>query len=138
MKVAINSCFGGFGLSPLAKKRYLELNNKKCYFFKHTLSLDCPYELIDIDKIEQFYSYFTFTIPNPNDFQPKELQDYNFSEYQLNRSDPKLIQTIEELKEESNGDCAELKIVEIPDDVDYEISDHDGFEHVAEKHRIWS
>ena len=34
MKVVINKCFGGFGLSPLGKKRLAELQGRKCFFFK--------------------------------------------------------------------------------------------------------
>jgi len=30
-----------------------------------------------------------------------------------------------------------LKIVEIPDDVDWEINEDDGSEWIAEKHRTW-
>jgi hypothetical protein len=48
-----------------------------------------------------------------------------------------LIEVIEELGDAANGDCAELAIVEIPDDVEWEISEYDGREHVAEKHRTW-
>jgi hypothetical protein len=29
-------------------------------------------------------------------------------------------------------------VVEIPDGTDYEISEYDGNEHIAEKHRTWA
>ncbi len=44
---------------------------------------------------------------------------------------------VEELKEEANGTFAELKIVEIPDDVEWVIEEYDGIEWVSEKHRVW-
>jgi len=44
---------------------------------------------------------------------------------------------VEELGEKANGQCADLKIVEIPDDVEYEIEEYDGVEWVAENHRTW-
>lgn len=53
------------------------------------------------------------------------------------REDPVLIEIVRELGEAANGACAELKIVEIPYDVDYEIAEYDGVEHIAEKHRKW-
>ena len=86
MKVVINACFGGFGLSPLAVKRLAELNGR------------------DDGSI---------------------------------RTDPKLIQVVEELGDAANGQCAKLEIVEIPDGTDYEIEEHGGNEHIAEKHRTW-
>lgn len=48
-----------------------------------------------------------------------------------------LLQVIEELGEEANGDLATLMVVEIPDDVDWEIQEYEGLELVAEKHRTW-
>lgn len=36
------------------------------------------------------------------------------------------------------GDCADLKIVEIPDDVEWVIEEYDGIEYVSEVHRTWS
>ena len=56
----------------------------------------------------------------------------------LERDDPLLVECVGTLGEEANGRFSELKIVEIPDDVDYLIEDYDGREHVAEKHRTWS
>jgi len=53
------------------------------------------------------------------------------------RDDHKLVQVVRELGEAANGHCAELKIVEIPDDVAWQIENHGGIEHVSEKHRTW-
>ena len=57
--------------------------------------------------------------------------------YELKRNDPKLIEVIEKLGPEANSRFSELKIVEIPDDVEWEIKEYDGQEWVAEKHRTW-
>ena len=43
-----------------------------------------------------------------------------------------------ELGIEANGTHANLKIVEIPADVAWQIDDYDGLEWVAEQHRIWN
>ena len=56
----------------------------------------------------------------------------------IDRHDPGLVEVVELLGKKADGDCAKLKIVEIPDDVDYEIQEYDGNEWVAEKHRTWS
>jgi len=45
---------------------------------------------------------------------------------------------MEELRAEANGHCAELKVVEIPQDVQWEIETAGGVEHVSEVHRTWS
>lgn len=91
MKVVINSCFGGFGLSEEA---YAELG--------------IPWD---------GYGY-----------------DYAESE---KRSDPKLVEVVEKLGAKANGRHAKLRIVEIPDDIEYTIEEYDGREHVAEAHSTW-
>lgn len=53
------------------------------------------------------------------------------------RDDPKLVECVEKLGEEANGAYAELKVVEIPDDVNWEIGEYDGLEWVEEVHRRW-
>jgi len=55
------------------------------------------------------------------------------------RANPKLIEVVEKLGEKANGCNCELKIVEIPDDVEWQIKQdtRDGNEWVAEKHRTW-
>lgn len=54
------------------------------------------------------------------------------------RSHPALIEAIEKLGiEASSGFCAELKIVEIPDYADFEITNHDGMEEVRQRINIW-
>ena len=53
------------------------------------------------------------------------------------RSDKILLQVIEELGAEANGDCASLGVVEIPDGVHAYIDDYDGIETVREHHESW-
>lgn len=55
----------------------------------------------------------------------------------LPRDDPKLVECVEKLGEKANGVCAELRIVEIPIDVEFVIFENCGWEHVAEKHETW-
>lgn len=54
------------------------------------------------------------------------------------RDDEKLVHVVEDLGAEANGHCAALKIVEIPNDVEWEIEKVDGVEHVSEVHRTWN
>jgi hypothetical protein len=48
------------------------------------------------------------------------------------------VQAVEELGDAANGDYAKLNVVEIPDGVDYEISEYNGVERVDEVHRSWA
>ncbi len=54
------------------------------------------------------------------------------------RDNPDLVEVVEELGQQSWGMCAELQVVEIPDDVKWHIHEYDGSEYVAEDHRTWS
>lgn len=65
-------------------------------------------------------------------------EDEWFSAYDIERDDPILIEVIEELGEKAEGDCAKLKIVEIPDDVEWFVEEYDGKEWISEVHRTWS
>jgi hypothetical protein len=64
--------------------------------------------------------------------------DPNFYDLAIPRDCFLLIKLVEKLGEDVNTRFSNLKVVEIPDDVDWEIAEYDGFEWVAEKHRTWS
>ena len=90
MKVVINSCYGGFGLSDKALDMYKQLSNK-----------------------------------------------YDIYDFELDRTDPVLVQIVETLGKEADGRFAKLRIVEVPDYVSWEITEYDGIESVEEVHRKW-
>lgn len=54
------------------------------------------------------------------------------------RDDFDLVAIVEEMGAAANNRYSSLNIVEIPDDVQWEIKEYDGNEHVAEVHRTWS
>ena len=91
MKIVINACYGGFGLS----KESLALFNER--------------------------SGTTSTY-----------------EHDIERDNPILVEIVEQLGEAADGNYAELKVVEIPDDVVWGIEEYDGNEWIAEKHRTWN
>lgn len=62
----------------------------------------------------------------------------NFSDLSLSRDDPDLVAVVEKFGEAASADMSSLKIVEIPDNVEWEVMDYDGVEWVAEKHKTWS
>ena len=65
---------------------------------------------------------------------PWDGYGYKFIE---DRSNLALVKCVEALGEDASGSFAKLKVVEIPDGVEWEIGEYDGLEYVAEKHRIW-
>ena len=54
------------------------------------------------------------------------------------RDDQHLVRVVEELGTEANGHCAELKVVEIPPEVEWKIEKSGGVECVSEAHRTWN
>lgn len=112
MKVVINSCHGGFGLSESAVLRYAELKGITLYTKKSSYGSNL---------------YYT----------DEKLSDM-FLDCSVPRDDPQLVQVVEELGIKANGFCSSLKIVKIPDDIKWHIEEYDGAEWVAEDHRTWS
>lgn len=55
----------------------------------------------------------------------------------IERNDPLLVQVVEEMGAQADGFCAKLRIVEIPDDVQWHVAEYDGSEWIAENHRTW-
>lgn len=121
MKVAINRCFGGFGLSDEGFERLLQ---RKGIAFEKENRED------GLDKWGSSY-YKEGMCGNDDGY----LSYYEFCE---DRSDPDLIAVLEEMGQEAWGWAAEIVIVDIPDDVKWHIHEYDGLEHVAEDHRTWS
>lgn len=68
---------------------------------------------------------------------PVMKSKYSFTD--CPRDCPNLILVVEELGEKANGEPAKLKVIEVPDGVEWQIErDDTGVEWVAEKHRTWS
>lgn len=68
----------------------------------------------------------------------EELAQKKPNAYSVERNCPYLVQVVEQLGAEADDDFSELKIVDIPDDVEWCIKAYDGLEWVAEQHRTWN
>jgi len=138
MKIVVNKCFGGFGLSSKAVKRYLELIGKECYFYKQTKYSfqdgKDEYSISNEENGGMFISCSTKYLGEKIDKIPKEGYFYGGH---IERTDENLIKVVEELGDEASGSCANLRIIEIPSGIEYEIDDYDGQETVHEMHRSW-
>ena len=65
------------------------------------------------------------------------IADADFHSRNIPRDDEHLIAVVELMGRAANGGYAELKIVDVPDDVNWCIEEYDGREWVAERHRTW-
>ncbi len=139
-KVVINACYGGFGLSPKAIIEYGKLIGKEIYFYYSDYENNKTIKIKDpqLNERHLYYALFTDLGDNPTDKKLNAKSTKWLNEIELKRDDSNLIKVIEKLKEKANGRCSKLKIIEIPSDVDFQIEEYDGYEHIAEKHRTWS
>lgn len=132
MKIVINTCYGGFGLSNAAILRYAEIKGITLYPDQDDFSK--TYYLVTEDKRENQDNFMSWSLEERVASNKRaNAQKFNISD----RSDPLLVQVVEELGKLAADSYAELSIIEIPDGVDWEIKEYDGKEWVAEAHRTW-
>lgn len=130
MKIVINRCYGGFSVSPKALARYAELKGW------HGMMMYSVFDpAADSYVLVPYYEGRTgmsfFVREDGETISCHDLQDDD-------RADPILVQIVEELGPAANGEYAKLKVVEIPDGIEYTIEEYDGNEWIAERHRTWS
>ena len=135
MKIVISRCYGGFGISDTAFERYLDLKGVTWYKGETDYG-SSEYYNVPVEEYKALYELCKAKPVGPDRF--KEVNGLYISPYDIKRDDPILVQVVEELGEESWGEYAELKIVNVPDDVVWEIDDYDGMESISEVHRRWS
>jgi len=143
MKIVINECYGGFGLSKEACQRYFDLKGQQVWIEvdkkfsaldMFTVWLVSPEERLEIKEGE---AYHKMSRDERIDYNWKYSQQTWYRDNNLTRNDPILVQVVEEMGDKAWGRYAKLAIVEIPDDVQWIIEENDGMEWVAEKHRTW-
>jgi hypothetical protein len=114
MKIVINKHYGSFSLSEEAVLLYGE---------KKGLNIIAKQD----EVIKTITHYFLNEVKNEN----------LFAEWEIERTDPVLVEVVEQLGNLADTRHTRLKVVEVPDDVKWYIHDYDGIESVYEKHRIW-
>lgn len=140
MKVVINKCYGGYGLSVEAMKLYAKKANKPIFGYVEDWENDWKPsgERALLRESEQNHWIVYWLAEDIGDSPTHEqLNAAKWFEGDEGRNDPILVEVVEELGERANGDHADLKVVEIPDDVDYVIEEYDGTEWISETHRTW-
>lgn len=140
MKVAYNNCYGGFGLSykatlAYAKRKGIDLTAYKQTKYKHDGGVEEYKKIANPDGM--FVHYSTQDLGDVIGKIPEENYYYESFHDDAKRTDPDLIAVIEEFGSGASGDCADLKIAEIPDGAQYEIDEYDGNESVVPPRQSW-
>ena len=128
MKVVINKCWGGFGLSELAYKALIKKGWTVTFLTKEGNYKNSNADICDTQGGKYPSEYYI------NGYRYGLVGDKDDPEL---RSHPDLIGVVEKLGKKANGPCAQLEIIEIPDGVKFYIDDYDGMESVNEDHRSW-
>lgn len=129
MKIVYNGCFGGFSLSPMAVKRYAEIKGMKIYVSKTdrdrqgNLQLKADPVPITFEDAGKEWMVFYHTSEDRND-------DSYWSDRDVDRDDPALVQVVEEMGSDANGSHAKLVIEDVPTGALWRIDEYDGNERV--------
>ena len=148
-KVVISTCYGGFGLSRKALRELASLGGELFemmetpeVYYHGEVPESRPYPEFPGDKALTQYAtqygddpWYLGMIESLS--YNGRMLEFNGYEYEL-RSHPELVDMVERLGEAANGRFAKLKVIEIPDDVEWVIEEYDGAEWIAERHRKWS
>lgn len=128
-KIVYNACFGGFGLSDAAIRRYAELKG-----------------LILYPEIKRGLTIY-WTVPaseRPREPKPWKSAPLNvrlaYSDAfaaacmiysrDIPRTDPDLVRVVEELGAVASDMCADLRVKDVPSGTRYRIDEYDGRETV--------
>lgn len=152
-KIAVNKCHGGYSFSLKAHKMYADIIWKPIYFFTKVYNENWI-SYIEVDENCKDNFVWCYSVPldkvleiheeqsnwrNLTDEQKKESnKKYSDASYDLSdlpRDDEIIIKIIETLWDEASSRFSKIKIVEIPDDIEWEISEYDWYETLCEKHR---
>ena len=108
MKIVLNKCYGGFQLSDKAIGWLEENKGWK----------------LDKDFVKVSWGFSDRTL----------MAKADTDELRINLD---VIECVETLKEESHTRLSKLRVVEIPDNANWEIDEYDGIERVREVSEVW-
>lgn len=133
MKVVINKGFHQFGLSLEALRKMFG----DVYVYQHDLLLDLYFRqdsLVDRGSCSNNFIYST------HDYGKETLnikEEHRIYFDTIDRSLDKLVSIVEEMGEKAGSYGVFLSVIEIPDNVNWEIEEFDGQERIREVGRIW-
>jgi hypothetical protein len=135
MKIVISKWFGDFGLSHQAVMEYakrkgiklwsVDYGTYRTYYREDPAKYPSkPPAIYPFDKLQQKV--------------PDVPRDVYFYPWDIERDDPDLVAIVEADPKAAGSTRANLRVIEIPDGVEWEIDGEDSDrEWVTEKHRIW-
>ncbi|EOH94807.1 hypothetical protein [Enterococcus pallens] len=150
MKIVLNKCYGGFGLSHAAMMKIFELKGITVFPYVCKINYDSDGETIytysrmkgDFEPIGlmEHVSYFqidpevdSYTVTSEQYYSSDDKYDEKDLDYSYDdkkRTEPELVKAVETLGALASGKYSNLKVVEIPDNFEYRIDDYDGIEKV--------
>jgi len=121
-KIVYNACYGGFGLSPAAIERYADI--KGITLYGKDCSWGYSYATVPWEEYDRIYE----ECRKERDY--RRSNELSFSDSSISRTDPVLVQVVQELGDAANGSYARLRIKTLPAGTLYRIDEHDGMESV--------
>lgn len=139
MEIVINTRYGGFSLSLAGLEYYYRLKGVKEFFYYVSCEEKNYYEKASAEDYPLLVYAFKkdFGSDEPIIISSEDFEKYHLSSIYIERTDKDLIKTVRDLGEAASGLLSDLEIVEIPDDVEWQIEEHDGAEWISEVHRTW-
>lgn len=128
MKILISKSFHGFKLSLAGIREAIQLGIPDVK--------ELTTEMLNM--CDESYSFMTAEARKDMLVKHPDMVLTYFAGEKLDRTNPELIAMIERMGSEAMIKPQALKIVDVPDDVEWEISCYDGVEKIEEKHRVWS
>jgi len=147
MKIVINVCYGGFNLSHAGVMYYAKVKGIKLYAYvlkwEDDLFSGKEYDrndgaVIPYEKRKSRDRSVTIYYATKGGLKTEEeMHECIWYPGEIRRDDPALVKTVEDLGEKASGSYSKLKVVEIPDDVEWRIFECGGSEWVVDKNRVW-
>jgi len=121
MKIVLNKCYGGFGVSTEVFKYLIEKKN---------WVVGENGKICESDALGERY-YFNYDMAGISICHCSNIEF---------RSNPDLVDAIEHIGvDKASGACSKLEIVYVPDwkEIELEITDYDGLEKLQEVSKCW-
>lgn len=138
MKIVINRCFGGFGLSDKAYEWLIAKGVPVRAYVPQERGPDGRYLPQPANNGNVIFDRDLDVGGDPFNESMRMLAGRYWETFiEGQRTWPLLVECVETLGAEANGKHAALAVVEVPDGVEYQIDDYDGVESIHETHRTW-